>query len=121
MASLNNLTKSTSFDKNVNSIYAPFTPRRTFYLNIDDLENTEAFWAITANFPVANAPVTLAVLSGHDGSTVNPVYIPSPGVMVPVCGVAIVSSGFDIFGNPVTTTPAVITEILAYGGSGKTE
>jgi hypothetical protein len=115
-------TKSIKFSKEENAGYSPFTPRRTFFLTIDDPDatNREPFWALQVNFPAGNPPVELAVLTGNDDGVVNPIFVSAPGVIVPVCGIGVVASGTDINGNGVNTSLAAITEIVAFGGSGKT-
>lgn len=113
----NPISTTDTWSTNENAIYAPFTPRRTFELTIDDPEatNNEAFWAISADFDPADAPAIIAVISGHDSGAVNPVFIPSPGVAVPCCGIGYATSGNDVHGNLITSTIS-ITQVFAFGG-----
>jgi hypothetical protein len=109
------ISKTATIGKNASAHSYPVVPKRTWRLTIDNpkASQEEAFFAVQV-FTVSGSVDTVCILSGHDGETINPVYVPFSGAIIPVCGIGYMTSGNDIYGNPFTTTAGIT--VLGLGG-----
>jgi len=109
------ISKTETIGKNSPAHSYPVVPKRTWRLTLGNpkASQEEAFFAVQV-FTTSSAVDTVCILSGHDGSTINPIYVPFSGAIIPVCGIGYMTSGNDIYGNSFTTTAGVT--VLALGG-----